>query len=757
MIRDRQAPPSAPQQQRMAPAVAVAPDRHHSAIPRLPFLLEVGSEEIPARFIPPALTELRERTIALLAQEQVEHADVVTRGTPRRLALLCREIAVRQPDRSVTVKGPPVGVAFDEVGQPTPAASGFARKNGVDLTACTTLRDERGEFLAVHKVEPGRPTTEILAEQLPGIVLGLSFPKVMRWGETDLEYARPLQWLVALLGNEIVPLALGGLQAGRHSRGHRTLAENRPVEITAPENYEKILHANAIVVDPTARRRLIEEGVERALRAKDARADWIPDPELLTEVVFLCEHPTPFLGEYDAEFFALPREVILTALKAHQRYFGVADRDGKGLLPYFIAVRDGGDEALANVRRGNERVLRARLADALFYWTFDQQKTPAEHARELATVTWIDGFGSVRDKTQRLGTLVPFLWEGGFGNGEVAPAAALRAAELCKIDLVSEMIKDGKEFTRLEGTIGAHYARRAGETEEVCRAIEQHHRPRSAEDDLPGDPISAVLAAADRLDTLAGCWLAGFAPTGTKDPYGLRRHALALLRIVLAGGYRISLQGLLRRALEPFAVYLPDRDLSVTAAELAGFCRTRLAVYLADNLNCDPEVVRAILPAHGDDPTDALVWVHALAQYRDQPDFQLLATGFKRCKNILEGNVLTGEDLAACPARWRLGGRGAQGESFGELLEPAESDLREQIVAALPVLEAAEATGDYAAVFAQFARLGPAIDAFFDSVRVNVTDARLRSLRHAFLREIQGLFAHYADFSAVAPRDVSPG
>ena len=717
------------------------------------FLLEVGSEEIPARFLPPALTALQERTLELLRREQVACAEVRVLGTPRRLVLICEGLALQQPDRQVTVKGPPVAIAFDAQGQPTAAATGFAKKNAVDLAACTTLEDERGAFLTVTKTEPGRTTAEILTAQLPDIILGLPFPKVMRWGASDLEFARPLQWLVALLGDEVVPLSLGVLPAGRHSRGHRTLAADCRVEIPSASQYPQLMAEHAVIIDPEARRRLILEGAAEALQKRQPGAELIPDPELLTEIVFLCEYPTPFVGEFGEEYFALPDEVILTALKAHQRYFGVARPGGEGMLPCFVAVRDGGPGSLDKVRRGNERVLRARLADALFYWQFDQQRSPDEHVQQLAAVTWIEGFGSLRDKTGRLRNLVAVLWGAGFGDGREVPAAALRAAEICKSDLVSEMIKDGKEFTRLEGTIGAHYARQAGESAVVAGAIAQHYRPRSADDALPDDGISAVLAAADRLDTLAGCWLAGFAPTGTKDPYGLRRHSLALLRIILARELRISLPDLLRAALAPFASYVPGRDLDAPAAELEAFIHTRLAVFLNENLGCQTDDIRAILPAHGDDPTDALRWVQALAGYRDQPDFQLLATGFKRCQNILEGKFLTGDALATCPDRWRQGGGGATGESFQDLQEPGEIELRDQIVSALPGIETAEAAGDYGAVFAEFSLFGPAIDHFFDTVRVNVPDAGLQGLRHAFLREIHGLFAHYADFSEVAPHE----
>jgi glycyl-tRNA synthetase beta chain len=330
------------------------------------------------------------------------------------------------------------------------------------------------------------------------------------------------------------------------------------------------------------------------------------------------------------------------------------------------------------------------------------------------------------------------------------PPEALRAAELCKSDLVSEMIKDGKEFTRLEGTIGAHYARRAGESEAVARAIERHHLPRGASDDLPGDRVSSLLSIADRLDTLAGCWLAGFVPTGAKDPYALRRHALALLRIVIGLGARVSLRALLEAALAGFGDRADEVARRGAAVELGEFVRTRLEGHL-ESLGCPLEAVRAALPAHGDDPVAALAWARELAEFRGRPDFGQLATGFKRCKNILEGRTLTGTALETSPDRWRRGGETADGKPLSDLPDATEQELRRQVAMAMPGLEAAASSGDLTTILKTLSGFGPAIDRFFDAVRVNVEDTELRELRHGFLREIHGLFARYAEFGEMAP------
>jgi glycyl-tRNA synthetase beta chain len=718
-----------------------------------PFLLEIGSEEIPARFIPSAMKDLERLVKEGLSGAHLTWQDMKVLATPRRMALLIDGLSLRQPDREVEIKGPPVSVAFGQDGAPTKAAEGFARKAGVNLEDCERGQDQRGEYLVARKLEEGRPAAEVLAEVIPPAVLGVPFRKVMRWGDRDLEYPRPLQWIVALLGEDIVPLKVDYLAAGRISRGHRTLANDREVAIDYPDAYLGSMREAGVVVDHQERRETISQGFQEILAAYDEQAVLLQDEELLDEVVFLCEHPTPFLGAYNEDFVALPPEVITTALKAHQRYFTVRRREGEGLLPRFAAVRDGGTDFLANVVAGNERVLRARLADALFYWDFDQKKTPDERVDMLETVTWLEGFGSVQEKTGRIGKLAAWLWANGLGDGGEAPADLLRAAHLCKSDLVSEMIKDGKEFTKLEGFIGARYAGLAGEPERVCRAIENHYLPRSAGGALPGDPISAVLSVADRLDNLAGCWLAGFIPTGAKDPYALRRHVLAVLRILLDRQIRLDLAAAIDLALQQVAGFAPGKDLEEARAGIEDFVRTRIAGHFTENMEADPEVVRAVLPARWTDPVDALAWVRALSRYRDQTDFQLLATGFKRCRNILEGDTLPVSELAACLDRWKAGGQGSQGQDFAGLTEAAERQLLEMVAGQVENLHDAENSGDYPHVFGILSDLGPAIDRFFDEVRVNAEDEKIRSLRHAFLREIHGLFSRYADFSAVAPAD----
>ncbi len=717
---------------------------------RRPFLLEIGSEEIPARFIPTAMTAMAERLAGLLAAEHLAHEPLRVQATPRRLVVLCDGLAVRQPDREEEVKGPPVAIAFDAEGRPTRAGEGFARKMGVDLADCGRGQDQRGEHLLVRRRLPGRDAAAVLGERLPELILGLPFRKTMRWGTLDIEYARPLQWLVCLHGEQVVPLRVGDLASGRVTRGHRTLAADRTAEIATASDHAAVMATLGVVPDPDARRARIREQAAAALAPLGAGADLREDPQLLEEVVFLCEHPTAFLGRFDADFFALPPEVIVTALKEHQRYFAVVDPGGV-LQPAFVAVRDGGPDHLDSVRAGNERVLRARLADALFYWRFDQQRTPDDHAAALRDVTWLEGFGSVGDQVQRAGRLAEHLWSRGLGDGEPVPARLQRAARLMRFDLVTEMIKDGKEFTRLEGLIAARYAAAAGEDPVVCRALEQSQWPRGASDALPEDRIASALSVAWRLDTLAGCWLAGFEPTGAKDPYALRRHALAVLRILVDLSARVDLAAALDAALAPYAGIRPEADLAATREAILDFIIVRLEGWLVDGQGADQAVARAVLPLRGHDPADAVAWVRALDRFREREDFLLLATGFKRCANILQGETLPAAERSAATERWRRGGQGAAGEDLGALVEPAAVALRDAVAAAVPGLLAAEAAGDYVAVFQTLSGFGPIIDRFFDEVRVNADEVEIRQRRLAFLREIHALFLRYADFSLVAP------
>ena len=472
---------------------------------KLPFLLEIGSEEIPARFIPNAIKHLENTVANELKDQFLSWDDMRVVATPRRMALLVNGLSARQPDRNVEIKGPPVKVAFDSEGKPTPAAMGFSKKVGMPLENCQRGEDQRGEFLLARKTEPGLQAAEVLGQVLPGIIKGIPFRKTMRWGNHDLEYARPLQWLVALLGCDIVPLKVDYIESGRETRGHRTLTKDRRFDLPSPDQYLELLLEAGVVADHEVRRQMIIEGLKVALEQYDSEASLLEDDKLLTEVLFLVENPTPFLGSFSEDYLKLPAEVVTTAMKSHQKYFSVIRSDGEGLKPRFAAVRCGGSEFLDNVVAGNERVLHARLADALFYWEFDQKKTPDERTELLGSVTWLEGFGSVLDKTKRISGLSHWLWNNGMAGEQGHKQALDRAAQICKSDLVSEMIKDGKEFTKLEGFIGARYAALAGEP---LRAFSYGvgNPPRRAEQPRDGQSHVFLLP---RPGVRRDCWARG--------------------------------------------------------------------------------------------------------------------------------------------------------------------------------------------------------------------------------------------------------
>lgn len=717
---------------------------------RKPFLFEIGTDELPARFLPVERQHATTAMAALLDELDLGHAGLRVLATPRRLAILLDELAVRQADKEIELKGPPLNVAYDAGGAPTQAAVGFARKNGVELGDCYEVADEKGgRFIGARKTVQGRPAAELLAERLPELLLAIPFQKTMRWGTgLDLEYARPIQWLVALLGGDVVPVRLAGREAGRETRGHRTLSDNARVELASPGDYVEALRGVQVIVDQDERRTVIADG--GTALAAEAGGSLVADDDLLGEVVDLCEFPTPFLGAYSETFFALPDEVLVTAMKSHQRYFSLRGADGR-LLPRFFAVRDGDATALPNVVHGNEKVLNARLADAMFYWEFDRRKSPDEHTARLADVTWIVGYGSMLDKVERVEGLVRWLWTNGLGEGE-PPAAMQRAARLAKFDLVTEMIRDGKEFTKLEGTIAARYAAAAGEAPDVCGLLEDFYSPRSATDRLPASAEAATLSVAERLDTLAGCWLAGFAPTGAKDPYALRRHALAVLRVLIDRDVRLDLDAALVQALNAYADKADPAVRDAAARALSEFVRTRLEGHLTA-AGASVEAVRAVLRPHGHVPPAAGAWALALDGFREREDFQQLATGFKRCRNILDGKTLEAAELDGSVRRWLSGGRSPEGEDFASLPDPAEIRLRDAVAAAAPLLVESLAADDRTRVLGLLADLGPPIDVFFEEVRVNVDDGALKARRHAFLREIHGLFAGIADLHELAPLD----
>lgn len=725
------------------------------------FLLEIGSEEIPAGYIAPAVAQLRTKLETFLRDHAVDFDASATQTfcTPRRLTVRLRSVALEQPVRVETKLGPAVQAAFDAQGQPTAAAVGFARGAGIDPRDLERVATDRGERVAAKVTTGGARTRDLLLDHLDlASLVQLGFPKTMRWiPGCDLRYARPIRWLVCLLGDEVLPLRLEHLQADRTSRGHRTLAPG-VVTIATPDSYESALAAAHVQVDPAQRRAAILEAARAQAVAHGGRLH--EDEELLDEVTQLVEHPTAVVGSIEpARVAVLPPEVIITAMRSHQRYFSVEGADAAGamaLVPHFITFRDGGREGLANVVAGNERVLRARLDDALFYWNEDRALDSDTKLERLDRVVWLEGYGTIKAKCERIADLA----------GELAKALALdvdaellrRSALLCKSDLGTEMIRDGKEFTKLQGVIGRYYAIEAGEPVAVADAIREHLYPRFATDRLPEGELGTLVALADRLDSITGCVLAGFAPTGGQDPYALRRQALAVLRILQEHAWHLDLEVWVQRALDGH----PGSAEAALPTVLELFWG-RLESVLSD---LPVPIVRGVLSVSTLDPVENIRRARALAGLQGSESFARLLEGAKRCRNILVKEERLAEESLDGAARaralrlhaqevwekWQAHAAGAEAFGFVSIAfeDDAERDLHAEAVARVPKLAGARAAGDHAQAFALLAELGPVIGRYFDEVLVNAPDPEVRSNRLGFLVQIHYLFANFADLSRMA-------
>lgn len=685
---------------------------------------EIGTEEIPAGYLPPATRQLREAAEAFLAESALPHGAVETHATPRRLVLLVKDLATRQDDRTEDVTGPPWKAAFDAEGNPTKAAAGFARGRGLDVSELRRVETDRGPYVGATVTTPGRDTVELLAEALPRITASLSFPKTMRWGKERFRFARPIRWLVALLGDAVVPFAIEGVETGRRTFGHRILSKG-PFEVASAADYEAALEKGLVALRAADRAARIERLL--GTTAEAAGGHVVEDPALVEEVSYLVETPSTLAGRFDEEFLELPDPVVTIAMRDHQRYFAVRGRDG-ALLPRFLCVTNSAPEAMDRVVDGNQRVLRARLDDARFYWNEDLRTTLAEKVPSLDKVVWLRGFGSLKDKSERIAALAAGLVHDADEETRVTVA---RAALLSKCDLVTEMIKDGKEFTSLQGVIGREYAGRNGETEAVGLALEEQYLPRYSGDTLPASEAGAALAVADRVDTLVGVWAAGMKPTGSKDPFALRRGVLGVIRILLARGRDVSIEALIDRAADAYGDRLKDRP--AVLAEASAFARDRLAGHLGEE-GFEADVVAAVVESAGAHPLDARARCEAVSAFRSSrgDDFEALAAGFKRAKNILKKGSMPGDPSAKA------------------LVEPAEKELHAAYVATARSAKAAATERRYADALGQLAALRAPIDAFFDHVLVMAEDEALRANRLRLLGRIVEALQGIADLSRIA-------
>jgi glycyl-tRNA synthetase beta chain len=696
------------------------------------FLVEIGTEELP----PLALDELRQvfaqGISAGLAEAGIPHGEVHAFATPRRLAVRVRALESMQPAQSVKLKGPPVSAAFDKSGQPTAAATRFAQKCGVTVEALSRITEGKGEFLYFEGTKQGFATAGLL----PGIVQksldALPIPKRMRWGSSTAEFVRPVHWLVLLYGTEVIPARILDTDAGRETRGHRFMAP-AALPLDNPADYEKRLHDEGkVIVDFAARRALIREQVSAAAGTLSGEA--LLDEALLDEVTALVEWPSAVTGSFEARFLELPREVLISTLQQHQRYFAVQNSSGK-LLPHFITVSNIESRDPSKVRAGNERVVRPRLSDGAFFWSQDRKAPLADRRAALDAVTFQAKLGSIGDKVRRVSALA----------GEIAllidaeKASAVRAAELAKCDLLSAMVG---EFPELQGIMGRYYATADGEPAEVCAAIDEHYLPRGAGDSLPATGAGVAVALADKLDTLAGIFAIGQKPSGTKDPFGLRRAAIGVLRILVEKKIDLDLRALVSRACA-----LQPVQGATAANDVWDYIVERLRAYFVD-AGASTEMFDAVRASEPVSPLDFGARLNALVGFLALPEAAALTAANKRIANILRKSTSISPDpalqTAAPPATPQA-----------ELLrEPAEKALADELAEAVPDVERALARPeagkrDYKSALTRLAQLRPAVDAFFDGVMVNVEDPALRNNRLALLAQLRGLFTRIADLSCL--------
>ena len=683
------------------------------------FLLEIGTEEIPASYIQPALDAMATMLGKFLADRRVAHGTIRTMATPRRLLWMIKDVTEKQEAQTVEITGPPKDVAFDQKGNPTQAALGFAKSQGVSPKELQTKKTSRGDYVVVSRHEAGVSAVDLLAGVLANLIGDIPFPKSMRWGDLKVTFARPIHWIVALLGKEVIPFTYGNVTSGSTSYGHRFMSPD-PFEVTEINGYVELLRERFVIVDIKERRERIRQIV--AACAKEKKSNIREDEDLLAEVVQLVEYPTAVCGSFDQHYLELPQEVLITAMRAHQRYFAVLDDAGK-LMPYFVTVNNTLTRDPQVVALGNERVLRARLEDARFYYVEDQKVSLDDRVKELKEVVFHSKLGTSYEKLERFKALAEYMAD------QVAPeykTTVGRAAYLCKADLVTGTVG---EFPELQGIMGRAYARLAKENEAVAQAIYEHYLPTHAGGQLPAAMAGSLVSIADKLDTVVGCFGVGQIPTGTADPFALRRQALGIIRIILEKNLPISLSDLISKAIDGLDGKLTE-PVEQTRQAVLEFFKRRLQHFLVGQ-GYPQNVVEAVL-AHNLDPlVETVAKMRTLESFKERLDFEPLLVTVKRVVNILKEPV----DLPVDPER---------------LVNQAERNLYENVISCEQDLKKPLAARDYAAVLKRLSQLKTPIDAFFDQVLVLDQDLVLRQNRLALLTRIANLFQQMADFSRLA-------
>lgn len=676
-------------------------------------LIEIGVEELPAGDVADVLEQARSGAAALFDDLRLAHGGLEVHATPRRIVIMGRRVAPRQTDEEFVAKGPPAARAFDADGRPTRAALGFARGQGLDVADLKVRQMDGGSYAVARVRHAGRPTTEVLAEALPRFLAGLKFGKSMRWNETGIAFSRPLRWLVALFGDMVIPFEFGGVASGHVTRGLRPYGSPK-IALADLESFLKASREQGIILDAGQRQGAIEEQI-RAL-ADEVGGFVAADRGLLAEVTHLVEAPTAFRGSFDAKYLELPRDVLVTVMRRHQRYFALEDAAGC-LMNYFIGVRNGDGEHLDKVIQGNEHVIRARFADANFFYQADIKKPLKDYLARLGTLTFQADLGSMLAKNERVAAVTVGL--GGLLGFEAADISMARqAAQVAKADLATSMVV---EMTSLQGIMGREYALKEGRPSAVADAIFEHWLPRFAGDMLPASDAGRLLACADKLDSLLGLFAVGLAPKSTSDPYGLRRSALGLLQILVERGISMDL----RQAIELVARVQPVELPLGMKGQVLDFIQARLAAWLSDEYDYRPDVIKAVLKEQAHNPARAVRGIDELGQWVRRDDWEQILDSFARCVRITRR-----ED--------------AQTLKPEGLIEPQEKALYEACQAAAKGLSQSDSVDDFLGAFEPMV---PAVTAFFDHVLVHADDVKLRNNRIALLQLVSQMQNGRADLS----------
>ncbi|MCK5312909.1 MAG: glycine--tRNA ligase subunit beta [Desulfobacteraceae bacterium] len=685
-------------------------------------LIEIGAEEIPAGYIVPALKAFKKNLLSKMAKEKIESGKCEYFGTPRRLALIIENVATEQKSESATIFGPPESVGFDENGQPTKAAIGFAKKAGISVEQITITEQKKGKYLTAKIESKALSSVEILERILSEQILLIPFPKVMKWGDLSIMFARPIISLTGLLGKEVLNFKIGNIESSSYIFGHQFMYPEKYI-IESADQYLSILETKGVMPDIEKRKSLLKKTITKAAQDYDSLV--VEDEELLDIVTNVVEYPYPVVGKFDDQFLEVPDEVLITAMREHQKYFALRDEKGN-LKPYFIAVNNTRVKDMDIVANGHERVLRARLSDAKFFWEQDLKSSVDDFAEKLKKVTFQADLGSVFDKRERVIKIAENLSEKiDSEDNKALKINVKRAAEICKADLVSQVVI---EFTKLQGVMGKIYAAKSGENEEVADAVEQHYRPVFSGGKLPENDTARLLSISDKIDTICGCFSIGLIPSGGADPYALRRQGIGILQIMLDRELDFSLTEIVGDAVRQFVK--DGSKASEIIEKVIEFFKVRMVNILTEK-GASKEAVKSALAASFDNIPDAALRINAIDALRKQPDFEPLSIAFKRVGNILKKSAP--EEALNVDA---------------ELLEDnAEKELYNAVKNFEKEIKSLTEKGDYDGALKKIALLRPYVDDFFDNVMVMVDDTKVKANRIALLLEITKLFGNIADFS----------